>query len=67
MEPISVVFLVVAAVVGLVLGAVGGFTYRKRIAEKEIGSAEQEANRIINEGIKAAESKKREAVVEARE
>ena len=41
--------------------------YRKRTAEKEIGSAEEEAKRIINESIKSAENKKREMMVEAKE
>ena len=44
-----------------------GLLYRKRIAEREIQSAEEEAKRIINESIKTAESKKREALVEAKE
>ena len=44
-----------------------GIHYRKRVAEKEISSAEAEATRIINEAIKSAESKKREALVEAKE
>jgi len=42
-----------------------GIGYRKRVAEREIGSAEDEAKRIINESIKSAEAKKREALVEA--
>ncbi|MFR6379393.1 MAG: ribonuclease Y [Evtepia sp.] len=37
------------------------------MAEKEIISAEEEAKRILNEAIKSAESKKREALVEAKE
>jgi ribonuclease Y len=37
------------------------------VAEKEIVSAEEEAKRIINEAIKGGESKKREALVEAKE
>ena len=60
-------FCVLALVVGAAIGLFAGYTYRKKIAEKEIGSAEDEATRIINEAIKAAEGKKREAVVEARE
>jgi ribonuclease Y len=51
----------------LVIGFPLGVQYRKRVAEKEISSAEEEAKRIINESIKAAESKKREALVEAKE
>ena len=62
---------VIMTLVGLLVGAVVMFpiavTYRKRTAEKEIGSAEEEAKRIINESIKSAENKKREMLVEAKE
>ncbi len=62
---------IIFAVIGLLLGAVVMFpiavNYRKRTAEKEIGSAEDEAKRIINESIKSAETKKREMLVEAKE
>jgi len=54
-------------VIALAVGAVAGYLYRKKLAEKEIGTAEEEAKRIINEAIKSAEAKKRESVVEARE
>ena len=53
----------IAAVVFFLLGIV----YRKKVSEKEISSAEEEARRIINEAIKSAEGKKREALVEAKE
>ena len=39
----------------------------EKVSEREIASAEDEAKRIINEGIKAAENKKREALLEAKE
>ena len=58
---------VVIAIVAFLIGAVIMFpiavNYRKRTAEKEIGSAEDEAKRIINDSIKSAESKKREMLV----
>ena len=44
-----------------------GMLYRKKVAEREIGSAETEATRIINEAIKGGENKKREMLVEAKE
>ncbi|MEG0778423.1 MAG: ribonuclease Y [Oscillospiraceae bacterium] len=44
-----------------------GILYRKRVSEREIQSAEEEAKRIINESIKAAENKRREALLEAKE
>ena len=62
---------VIAAIIGLVVGGVVcfplGIRYRKNVSEKEISSAEEEGKRIINEAIKSAESKKREALLEAKE
>ena len=59
-------WIVIAAAMA-VIGFVLGFTYRKKVAEREISSAEEEAKRIINESIKSAESKKKEALLEAKE
>ncbi len=58
---------IILVVVFCVIGFVSGMTYRKKVAEREISSAEDEAKRIINDAIKSAESKKREALVEAKE
>ena len=63
----TIVGIAAAVIVVLVIGFLLGIAYRKKVAEREISSAEEEAKRIINESIKAAESKKREALVEARE
>ena len=61
----------IAAIIGLVVGGVVcfplGIRYRKNVSEKEISSAEEEGKRIINEALKSAESKKREALLEAKE
>jgi len=59
----SIVVVLVVLIVGFLLG----IQYRKRVSEREISSAEEEARRIINEGIKTAENKKREALLEAKE
>ena len=59
----TVVVLVIVAVLMFLLGIL----YRKKVSEREISSAEEEARRIINESIKSAESKKREALLEAKE
>ena len=64
---ITVILCAVCFVVAAALFFALGIQYRKKFAEKEISSAEEEAKRIINESIKAAESKKREALVEAKE
>ena len=61
-------FLAIILIVAFAaIGVFAGYTYRKKVAEHEISSAEEEATRIINESIKTAESKKREALVEAKE
>jgi ribonuclease Y len=62
----SVITLVIAVVVAAVFFWLG-IHYRKKVGEKEISSAEEEARRIINEAIKSSESKKREALLEAKE
>ena len=59
--------LSIAAVVLCAVFFAAGILYRKKVAEKQIGSAEEEAKRIINEAIKGGESKKREMLLEAKE
>ena len=66
MMPYIITFIITAVVFTAIMFPLG-YQYRRRIAEKEISSAEEEAKRIINEAIKSAESKKREALVEAKE
>ncbi len=68
MEPIYVVLIAAAcAVVFAIIGFAAGIQRRKRKAEAAIGSAEDEAKRILNEAIKTAEAKKRESILEAKE
>ena len=62
----TILWIVIVIAAGAVCFLLGS-TYRKKVAEREIGSAEEEAKRIINESIKSAESKKKEALLEARE
>ncbi len=62
-----VISIIAAFVLGGIIGVAVGYKTRKARAEKEIGSAEEEACRILNESIKSAENKKREATVEAKE
>ncbi len=61
---------IIMGAVALVLAVIGffaGSAYRRKSAEATIGSAEDEAKRILNDAIKTAESKKREALLEAKE
>ena len=64
----SVIAITIAAViVAIILGAVGGYTARKRTAEAQIGSAEDEARRIIDEAREKSNAEKKEAILEAKE
>lgn len=69
-----VVHIAIAAVVAVVLAVISGticfrlgISHRKKIAEAQIGSAEAEAKRLIEEAVKTAESKKRESLLSAKE
>ena len=61
-----VVGLVIAAVVG-VIAFMAGSSHRKKSAEATIGSAEEEAKKIIEDAVKTAEAKKKEAVLEGKD
>ena len=68
MPPILMwVLVVVAAAVCGALGYHFGGENRKRTAEAKIGSAEEEAKRIVNDAIKAAEQKRKETIIEAKD
>ncbi len=58
---------VICFIIALVVGLVVGDKRRKQLDANEIGSAEEQATHILNDAIKSAEAKKREAIVEARE
>ncbi|WP_295340798.1 ribonuclease Y [uncultured Subdoligranulum sp.] len=63
---VVVLVLVVAAIVGALCFYLGGEN-RKRTAEAKLGSAEEEAKRIVNDAIKAAEQKRKETIIEAKD
>lgn len=67
----DMMWLIIAIVGGLVVGgAVGcliGSAQRKKKDSNEIGTVEQQAKKIIEDGIKAAETKKKELLLEAKE
>ena len=67
MEPITIILAVVSAVVFGVVGFAIGNLYRKKVAEAKIGSANEEALRIVNQAVQTAESKKKEAILEAKD
>ncbi len=73
-----VINFIFGLIIGLIAGAIviiityikrfnHGVEFRKKTAEAEIGSAEQEAKRILNDVQKLAEANKREALLQAKE
>ena len=58
---------IIVGVASLAIGCLIGFLIRKKIGEAKIGSAEAEAKRILEEGSKNADAKKKEAILEAKE
>jgi len=58
---------ITAAVIAMILGALGGYVMRKKTAEEKIGSAEEEAKRIVEEAREKGNTEKKEAVLEAKE
>ena len=67
MDTTAIIIAVVCSVIFVVIGFLIGVAYRKKASEKAIGSAEEEANRIINKAINEAETKKKEAILEAKD
>jgi len=64
---ITVIISVAAAVVFGIIGFILGGLHRKKVAEAAIGSATEEATRIVNQAVQTAENKKREAILEAKD
>lgn len=62
-----VITAVISFAIGLFIAFPAGVQYRKKIAEAELGNAEEEANRIVSNAIKDAEQKRKEAIVEAKD
>ena len=62
---------IVLPLAGFMIGAILffflGVSHRKKVAEQQIGSAEEEARRLINDAIKSGESRQREMLLEAQE
>ena len=64
---IAVIAAVVSAVVFGILGFVLGGLHRKKVGEAAIGSATEEAARIVNNAVQTAENKRKETILEAKD
>lgn len=64
---VEIIIGVVALLLGGVVGFIAGGAHRKKVAEAAIGSATQEAARIVNAAMTEAEQRKKEAILEAKD
>lgn len=64
---IPIIVGVICAIIFSIIGFVLGGEHRRRTSEKEIGSATQEATRIINNALTEAEATKKARLVEAKD
>ena len=58
---------IIIGLIGVILGLIVGFSYRKHIAEAKTGVAEERAKKIVKDAEKDAEAKKKEILLEAKE
>ena len=67
--------IIIPAIIGAVIAAIiagyfahsAGRLYERKQYDSKVGSAEEKAREIIDEALKTAETKKREALLEAKE
>ncbi len=62
-----VLAVLITLVICVPVAAYVAITYHKNVVEAKIGSAEEKAREIMDDALKTAESKKREALLEAKE
>ncbi len=62
-----VIAVIIAVIVTAVIAWFAAISYRKKVVEAKIGSAEEKAREIIDDALKTAETKKRESLLEAKE
>ena len=62
-----IIAVLVTLVIAAPVSAYVAINYRKKVVESKIGSAEEKAREIIDEALKTAETKKREAQLETKE
>ena len=64
---VTAIAVLVAVVVAAAITWPCAIGYRKKVVETKLGNAEDRAREIVDEALKTAETKKREAMLEAKE
>ncbi len=65
--PVAIIITVVCAVIFCIAGFILGSVMRQKANEKEIGSATEEATKIINDALQEAEHTKKASLIEAKD
>ena len=63
----TIIAVVITLVIAVPISALVAVNYRKKVVEAKLGSADEKARQIIDDALKVAETKKREALLEAKE
>lgn len=62
-----IIVTILAVCIAVIIGGIAGYTMRKRSAEAQIGSAEEEALKIVSDAESKGEARKKELMLEAKE
>ena len=63
----TIIVTILAVIIAVIVGGAAGYMARKRSAEAQIGSAEQEALKIVSDAEAKGEARKKELMLEAKE
>lgn len=63
---LAIVLIIVFAVIAGIVAFYAGINYRKKVAESQIGSAEKEAERIVEAAKESAEAKRKNPYLKVR-
>ena len=58
MEPLQIVLIVLGAILLAGISFFAGIIYRKKVGEREIGSAEEQATKIINDALRSGSQRR---------
>ena len=67
MSVVTIIAVIITLVIAVPVSGFVAVNYRKKVVEAKLGSADEKARQIIDDALKVAETKKREALLEAKE
>ena len=67
MSVVTIIAVIITLVIAVPVSGFVAVNYRKKVVEAKLGSADEKARQIIDDALKVSETKKREALLEAKE